>query len=66
MRLGRTWVTDGYKIASDGKTLVSPNGLRQFRPPSDKPALNKPQANFEQRLKPYGQWQSIGHLDIVP
>ncbi len=64
MRLGRSWVGDGYKVASDGKTLISSDGLRQFRPPSVKPTLNKTQANFEQRWEPSGQWQGNGHLDI--
>ena len=64
MRLGRSWVGDGYKVASDGKTLISSDGLRQFRPPSLKPNLNKTQANFEQRWEPSGQWQGNGHLDI--
>jgi len=65
-RLGRTWVGDGAKLASDGKTLVSADGLRQFRPPSFKPNLGIEQANFEQRLAPSGQWFSNGHLDIGP
>jgi hypothetical protein len=62
---GRAWVGEGFKIASDGKTLVSADGLRQYRPPSFKPNLGKQQANFESRLAPRGQWQSNGHLDIV-
>jgi hypothetical protein len=65
-RLGRAWVGDGYKIASDGKTLVSSDGLRQFRPPSYKPNLSIEQANFERRLVPEGQWFGNGHLDILP
>jgi hypothetical protein len=65
-RLGRAWVGDGAKLASDGKTLVSADGLRQFRPPSFKPNLGIEQANFEQRLAPSGQWFSNGHLDIGP
>lgn len=60
---GRAWVGDGYTVASDGKTLISSDGLRQFRPPSYKPNLDKWQANFEERFGP-GQWQSNGHLDI--
>jgi len=64
MRLGRSWVGDGYEVASNGKTLISSDGLRQFRPPSLKPNLNKTQANFEQRWEPSGQWQGNGHLDI--
>ncbi len=65
-RLGRAWVGDGAKVASDGKTLISADGLRQFRPPSFKPNLGIEQANFEQRLVPSGQWFGNGHLDIGP
>jgi filamentous hemagglutinin len=65
-RLGEAWVGEGYIIASDGKTLVSADGLRQYRPPSYKPSLGKIQANFELRQQPTGSWQGNGHLDIVP
>ena len=37
--IGRAWVGDGYTVASDGKTLVSLDRLRQYRPPSYKPRL---------------------------
>jgi hypothetical protein len=65
-RAGESWVGDGYRVASDGKTLVSRDGLRTFRPPSWKPGLRKYQANFEYWLeervgKPFGN----GHLDIT-
>ncbi len=62
---GRAWVGEGYKTASDGKTMVSADGLRQYRPPSYKLRLGITQANFEQRFVSRGQWQSNGHLDIV-
>jgi RHS repeat-associated protein len=64
-RLGRAWVGDGYEVASDGKTMISNDGLRQFRPPSFKPNLGIKQANFEQRLIPGGRWFGNGHLDIT-
>ena len=66
-KLGKAWVGDGYKVASDGKTLVSKDGLKQYRPPSYKPNLDKTQANFEQRFpgQKSKQWQSNGHLDIT-
>ena len=64
-RLGRAWVGSSPILANDGRTLISQDGLRQYRPPSFKPNLGKVQANFEQRLVPQGQWQSNGHLDIV-
>lgn len=65
-RAGESWVGEGYRIASDGKTLVSRDGLRTFRPPSWKPDLGKYQANFsywigERVGKPFGN----GHLDIT-
>ena len=65
--LGRAWVGDGYRVASDGRTLVSRDGLRQYRPPTFKPNQGRYQANFERRFE--GQlskeWQSDGHLDIT-
>jgi RHS repeat-associated protein len=65
--LGRSWVGDNYRIASDGKTLVSQDGMRQFRPPSYKPSLGIYQANFEQRVpgQVTKQWFSNGHLNIT-
>jgi filamentous hemagglutinin len=36
-KLDKAWVGDGAEVASDGKTLVSKDGLRQYRPPSYKP-----------------------------
>ncbi|WP_341728039.1 DUF6531 domain-containing protein [Brooklawnia sp.] len=62
---GLAWVGDGYHAASDGKTLVSADGLHQWRPPSYKPILGIYQSNFEQRWVPQGQWQGNGHLDIL-
>ena len=62
---GRAWVGEGSIVASDGKTLVSADGLRQYRPPTFKPNLGRVQANFEERPEPSGRWQSNGHLDIV-
>jgi hypothetical protein len=65
MMAGRNWVGDGYRVASDGKTLISKDGLRQFRPPSFKPRLNMSQANFESREVSKGQWLNNGHVDII-
>ncbi len=64
MAAGKQWVGSGYRVASDGKTLISSDGLRQFRPPSYKPKLKKTQANFESRTTGKGAWQTNGHLDI--
>lgn len=65
--MGKAWVGDGYIVASDGKTLISADGLRQYRPPSYKPRLDKTQANFEQRIpgQQSNRWQSNAHLDIT-
>lgn len=65
-RLGREWVGDDARLSSDGKALVSKDGLRQYRPPSFKPDLGREQANYEKRLEPDGKWTSNGHLDITP
>jgi RHS repeat-associated protein len=62
--MGEAWVGPGHKVASDGKTLISADGLRQYRPPSNKPKLGKEQANFEWRSTPGGRWTGNGHLDI--
>jgi RHS repeat-associated protein len=62
---GKAWVGPGYKVASDGKTLVSSDGLRVYRPPSFKPRLGKWQANFEWKLRAGGPPFGNGHLDIL-
>lgn len=63
--MGEAWVGPGFRTASDGATLISADGLRQFRPPSFKPTLGRFQANFEARPAGLTQWQSNAHLDIV-
>lgn len=76
--MGKAWVGEGYRVARDGKTLVSADGLRTYRPPSEKKssfAITGIQANFE-RLEPMMKmvngkkvWQnkviSNGHLDVT-
>ena len=64
MELGKAWVGKGYKVASDGKTLISKSGLRQFRPPSFKPNLGLQQANFEWRLPGQKRWLGNAHFTI--
>ncbi|MGN6522419.1 MAG: hypothetical protein ACTHMZ_04315 [Actinomycetes bacterium] len=51
-RAGESWVGDGAAWSSDGKALISRDGLRQWRPPSYKPNLDPWQSNFESRLTP--------------
>jgi len=67
--LGDAWVGKNPTTASDGRTLVSEDKLRQYRSPNEKPNSNHSptgvQSNFEQRYEPSGQWQSNGHLDIT-
>lgn len=69
--MGSAWIGKGAKQASDGKTLVSKDGLRQYRPPSSKPnskhATTGSQANFERRFQGQKskQWQGNGHMDVV-
>nr|WP_233284489.1 hemagglutinin repeat-containing protein [Agrobacterium tumefaciens] len=67
--MGEAWVGAGYKTASDGKTLISADGLKQYRPPSSKPnsplASTGTQANFERREFPNGSWTHNGHLDVT-
>jgi filamentous hemagglutinin len=64
--VGEAWVGEGATTASDGTTMVSKDGLRQFRPPSMKPNLGRVQANLEARPQANGAWQSNAHIDIVP
>ena len=69
--MGKAWVGKDAIRASDGKTLVSKDGLRQYRPPTSKPnskqASTGTQANFERRFE--GQrskkWQGNAHMDIM-
>jgi hypothetical protein len=54
------WINggDGYKVASDGKTLVSADGCANFVQPSFKPTSNGV-------LVAEGHWFSNGHLNIT-
>ena len=65
--MGKAWVGNNAITASDGKTLVSKDGLRQYRPPSSKPnskhATTGTQANFERRLK--GKKQRNGKVMLT-
>ncbi len=63
----RAWAGEGARLASDGRTWLSQDGLRQWRPPTFKPGWQGGtwQSKFESRLVPRGQWQTNGHLDIT-
>ena len=63
--MGNAWVGEGAALASEGKTMVSADGLRQYRPPSHKPNLGRVQANLEGRSEAKGAWQSNAHVDIA-
>jgi hypothetical protein len=63
--LGEAWVGENPTLASDGRTMVSEDGLRQYRPPTYKPQLDAWQANFEQRMPGTRGWFTNGHLDIA-
>ena len=68
--MGKSWVGPNYRLASDKRTLVSKDGLRQYRPPTTKPnsrlAKTGIQANFESRTHPGKKdWINNAHLDIV-
>jgi filamentous hemagglutinin len=62
--MGEAWVGVGYRVASDGKALVSADGLRVYRPPSLKPQLGKAKANFQWIESPGSAPIGNGHLDI--
>jgi len=68
--LGRQWVGKNFRVSrADGRTLLSEDGLRQFRPASPKP--NSPytktgvQANFQSRLVTKGRFTRNIHLDVL-
>ncbi|MCH9625859.1 MAG: hypothetical protein S4CHLAM123_10430 [Chlamydiales bacterium] len=65
--MGKAWVGDGYRTSNSGKAWISADGMKQYRPPSQKPFLNKIQANFERKFEGQTsrQWQSNAHLDII-
>lgn len=60
-------VLKGRGISSNGKALISKDGMRMYRMPVYKPKIKKVQDNFERRFE--GQtsqeWQANGHLDII-
>uniref|UniRef100_UPI0011B0416B RHS repeat-associated core domain-containing protein n=1 Tax=Arthrobacter sp. GMC3 TaxID=2058894 RepID=UPI0011B0416B len=67
LQAGESWLGPGHRLSSDGKALISRDGLRGFRPPSWKGRLGKFQANFERWIPDQitGRPMSNGHLDIT-
>lgn len=65
--LGEAWVGKGASLSSDGKALISENGMRTYRFPSAKPDLaGKLQANLEEFERVGGKLKVIrnGHIDV--
>jgi len=66
--MGRAWVGSGSRKNSSGNALISRDGLRQYRFPSEKPnshhAPTGIQANFESRSMPEGRWTNNAHLNV--
>ncbi len=54
--LGKAWVGDGAKLSSDGKSLISADGLKKYRFPAYKVKVNKTQANLEWRSSVNDNW----------
>lgn len=69
-KLGKEFVGPGYRVASDGRTLVSADGTRVYRPPALKKhgvASGQTQANFEVRNPSGAKGKKIlsdGHLTV--
>lgn len=70
--MGKAWVGPGYRESrSYPGTLISEDGLRQYRPPSFKP--NRPgqyggpgyQANFDWRPSTNKGYENDAHLNIT-
>jgi RHS repeat-associated protein len=72
--LGREFVGPGYRLMSNGRGLVSADGLRTFRAPSSKRGVNPRtgeawsrtgvQVNFETKPSPDAPPTSNVHLDV--
>lgn len=63
---GLAWVGLGARRLPYGDTyrLVSKDGLRQFRPPQQKPSGRGVEANYEQRSETSRHWEANAHLII--
>ena len=63
--LGEAWVGPGATWSSNGRALVSADGLRRYRPPSWKQEWNNYQANFEWKYPDGREFPHNGHLHIT-
>jgi len=63
--IGEDWVGPNARLSSNGRALLSENGLRAYRFPQFKPSLGVFQANLESRGVPYGPYGSNGHVTIL-
>jgi RHS repeat-associated protein len=64
--LGAEWVGPNADMSSDQTTsLISSDGLKEYRFPSSKGYSDNQVANFEWRSEPNGNWMSNGHLNIL-
>jgi hypothetical protein len=65
--MGRAWVGNNYKISNNGRAWTSVDGMRQYRPPSYKPRLDKTQVNFERKFdgQTWDNWPSNAHVNII-
>ncbi len=75
-KLGKNFVGEGARlvVANGQRILISKDGLRQFRYPTQKqginPNTNSPysntrfQANFQSRNEPSKSWENNVHLDV--
>lgn len=63
---GLVWTGTDARRLPYGNTyrLVSRDGLRQYRPPQQKPSGRAVEANFEQRSDTGRHWESNAHLQI--
>ncbi len=75
--LGERFVGPGFRTSkTQPNTIISQNGLRQFRGPSAKKGINPVtgkrysntgvQANFQSRTAPSGRFTTNVHLDVKP
>jgi filamentous hemagglutinin len=64
--LGSEWVGSDAYTTSDGSSLLSSDGLKEYRFPSTKGYSLDQVANFKWRSEPSGSWMSNGPLTVTP